>query len=130
MGGGSQPDGRVAAALLQCSADEEPWVSALRLDKGVSEAPEGLYVHGGHVDLSEVMSVGGIIASRWGRTNGEERGGGTPSTVGAGVVNGGGDRRRGDICKPDGRKAVLFPESRRGTGLGEGGGGRRDSSRA
>jgi len=38
MGGGSQPDGRVAATLLQGIADEEPWVSTLRLDEGVSEA--------------------------------------------------------------------------------------------
>ena len=67
VGRGRQPDGRVAATLLQGSADEEPWVSTLRLDEGVSEAPAGLHVHWGHVDLNEVMSAGYIIASRWGR---------------------------------------------------------------
>ena len=67
VGGGSQPDGRVTATLLQSGADEEPWVRALRLDEGIGEAPARPHVHGGHVDLNEVMSAGYIIASRWGR---------------------------------------------------------------
>ena len=59
-------------------------ISTLRLDEGVSEAPAGFHVHWGHVDLNEVMSVGGSIASRGGRASGDERCGGTPSTAGRG----------------------------------------------
>jgi hypothetical protein len=68
--------------LFQGTADVEPCVSAFRLDEGVSEAAAWLHIHGGHVDLDEVVSIVDIIASRWERRMGDERGGCTPSTVG------------------------------------------------
>ena len=45
VGGGSQPDGRIAATLLQSVVDEEPWVRTLRLDEGVGMAATWLHVH-------------------------------------------------------------------------------------
>jgi hypothetical protein len=108
VGGGSQPDRRVAATLLQSVAGEEPWVRALRLDEGVGEAATWLHVHWGHVDLNKVISGGEVIASGWSSRSGGEGGGGTPST-GAVEVNGGGGRRKGDTGKAGGWNAASFP---------------------
>jgi hypothetical protein len=53
--------------LLQGSVDVGPWVSALRVDEGVGEAPCWFHVHREHVDLGEVVPVGDINANSWGR---------------------------------------------------------------
>jgi hypothetical protein len=128
IGGGCQPDGRVAATLFQGSADEEPWVSALRLDESVGKAPAGLHVHMGHVDLSKVASDKGSV-TWWSSMSGGERGGGTP-TMGVGEGNGFGGRRKGDICKPDGGNVTVFPASARRAGAGVGGWRRMEDARA
>jgi len=101
VGGGSQPDWRVAATLLQSGADVEPWVSALRLDEGVGEAATWPHVHWGHVDLNKVASDGEVIARGCSSRSGGERGGGTPNT-GAAVVNCTEGRRNGGIGEADG----------------------------
>ena len=119
VGGGSQPDWRVAATLLQSGADEEPWVSALRLDEGVGEAATWPHVHWGHVDLNKVASDGEVIARGCSSRSGGERGGGTPRT-GAAVVNCAEGRRKGGIGEADGWIAMSAP----GT-CGGAGGGRR-----
>ena len=71
VGGGSQLDGRVATTPLQSGADEDPWVSALRLDEGVGEAATWLQVHVGHVDLSKVVSDSEVIARGWRSSRGK-----------------------------------------------------------
>jgi len=103
VGRRSQPDGWVAAATLEGTPDEEPWISTGWLDEGVGQATAWFHVHAGHVDLNDVAPT--VVEVYWGSSKaGDEWSSGAPgSVVGGGswcgMKSGGGEA--------NGRRAIA-----------------------